>query len=226
MKIVPLTQGKFATVDDEDFERVMQLKWRLDSKGYAFRAQQINGKIVRISMHRFIINAPEGIFVDHKDGDRLNNTKSNLRLCDLPQNAKNRSPNKNKGFKGVNFKDGGWEAVIKADGKRIYIGYFNNEIAAANAYNHYAKDHHGEFARLNAVEEMANWEEYRYKGTSRYKGVFWNSNQNRWCSYVRVNRKKIYVGSYKTEIEAVIAYNKKALEFGLPLNEIVEEAMA
>src|ERR1044071_1696611 len=84
MKLIPLTQSKFALVDDSDFERIRQYKWYYND-GYAITYHK--GK--RIRMHRLIMNAPDGVDVDHRDTNKLNNQKSNLRLCTTTQNNRN-----------------------------------------------------------------------------------------------------------------------------------------
>ena len=92
MKFLPLSQGLFATVSDEDFERVNAFKWHASAQGrqcdrfYACRKQTINGKRVKIWLHRFIMGLPhslEGVdplVVDHDDGDGLNCQRNNLKV--------------------------------------------------------------------------------------------------------------------------------------------------
>lgn len=151
-RLIPLTQGKFAVVDAEDYERLAQHKWhcrKAKNNFYAFRRKQ--NKMV--SMHREIINAPEGLLVDHIDGNGLNNRKGNVRLCTYAQNACNRRPNRNtrSKYKGVSFhkRDKKWEAQIMWNGKGIYLGRFDNEIEAAVTYDRKAEELFGEFAYLN-----------------------------------------------------------------------------
>lgn len=85
MKQIPLTQGKFAIVDDEDFERVNAFKWQYHCDGYATSQKS--------KMHRFILNAPKGMVVDHKNHDGLDNRKENIWICTNSQNQLNRNPN-------------------------------------------------------------------------------------------------------------------------------------
>jgi len=104
-------------------------------------------------MHRFILNAPRHKLVDHIDGNGLNNRKANLRLCNHSQNAWNRRPNSgcHSKYKGVywNKDKKKWHATISKSYKRIHLGYFDNEIEAARAYDKKAKEFFGEFAYLN-----------------------------------------------------------------------------
>lgn len=158
MKSIPLTHGKFAIVDDEDYEWLMQWKWQASEKGYATRTQWVgNGKQKRISMHRLINKTPDGLETDHINGNRLDNRKCNLRTCTNAENQQNRR--KKEGttsvYKGVhwNSKDKRWYALIKHDGKTTYLGSFKNEIDAATTYNKAASEIHGEFARINNLRQ-------------------------------------------------------------------------
>jgi hypothetical protein len=97
--------------------------------------------------------------VDHKDLNKLNNLRSNLRMCTGSQNEMNK--NKSSGqhsstYKGVTWHipTQKWRTSIRFNGKRIYIGYFVDEIVAARAYNGAAIKYHGEFARLNIIPEI------------------------------------------------------------------------
>ena len=148
-------------VDDSDYERVMELgSWRLDR--YVKRTKYIatvNGKQIAktILLHRFIMNPPIGVQVDHIDRDVLNNQKSNLRLCSSIQNSYNRNIQKSNtsGYKGVVWvqKKKRWRAVICFDSKTKSLGYHKCKHEAARAYNAAALIHHGEFARLNEILE-------------------------------------------------------------------------
>lgn len=156
MKQIPLTQGKFALVDDEDFDRVNQYKWRYDN-GYAVRTTHGSHKMrKKISMHHFIMNTLECIETDHRDLNRSNNQKYNLRTCTTSQNQANRKllPTNTSGFKGVKIRKEGYiQGYIRVRGKLIYTGSFKNVIDAATAYNEVAKKYFGEFAQLNIIPE-------------------------------------------------------------------------
>lgn len=152
-KQIPLTQGKFATVDDADYEWLNQWKWTAYRNGnnwYAIRfaGQKKNRK--GIAMHRLIANAPVGMDVDHKDHDGLNNTKGNLRVCTRAQNLRNRKMSKsNSGYIGVHKEGDGYRATIAVSGKTHYVGYFHSAEEAAKARDEAARKLHGEFARTN-----------------------------------------------------------------------------
>lgn len=158
MAQIKLTQNKVAIVDDANFEWLNQWKWQYDL-GYARRSVNMgkfeNGKqhITHISMHRLIMDEPENMEIDHKNGDGLDNRRSNLRICTRAQNQQNRKIHKNKEFKGVNWhkRVGRWAVAIRVNKKLIHIGYYSDRHVAAKAYDEAAKKHFGEFARTNNV---------------------------------------------------------------------------
>ena len=155
MKLISLSQGKFSKVDDEDFERVVAHKWQYNPyTGYA--ATHLNTK-KQITLHRFIINAKPGEITDHINLDKLDNRKSNLRLCTQAQNTQNRlraSHNKC-GYKGVFLHPSKkWMAYIRHNGKQIYIGLYKDIIDAALAYDKKAIELFGEFARPNFCTKL------------------------------------------------------------------------
>lgn len=157
MKKIPLTQGKFALIDNEDFEKINQFKWtankQVSGQYVAVRRFSINKKATYVRMHNFITGAP---FVDHADGDSLNNTRKNLRPCTPAQNNWNRSNNKKPNsskYKGVSFdkKSKKFAASIHLNNKKIHLGFFKNEADAALAYNSEALKLFGKFSKLNEV---------------------------------------------------------------------------
>ena len=106
-------------------------------------------------MHREIMHAPDGMVVDHKNRNGIDNRPDNLRVCTPAQNEYNKAPRgKRSRFKGV-YPDGDkWYAVIKHKGETYYLGTFDDEIAAAKARDRKAYELEGEFAYLNFPEEI------------------------------------------------------------------------
>jgi hypothetical protein len=156
MKEIRLSQNKTAIVDDSDYERINRWKWSAHSnkgKWYAVRFVGTWPLQECIRMHRTILDAPAGVLIDHRDGDGLNNTRSNLRLCNTIQNAQNRNKqiNNTSGYKGVSWAKwaNSYRAQIWDNTKKIHLGYFKNAEDAARAYDVAAQKYHGEFAVLN-----------------------------------------------------------------------------
>jgi hypothetical protein len=154
MKRIPLTQGEYALVDDEDYERVVaEGSWfvhrgRNSKTLYAYRSNP------HTQMHRFILQAPVDIEVDHADLNGLNNQRSNLRLATKSDSQRNKgiSSNNTSGFKGVSWHrhTSKWRATIKVDDHQIQLGGFTDPMDAAKAYDRAAIEYHGEFAVTNA----------------------------------------------------------------------------
>lgn len=161
MKLLSLTRGKFATVDDADFEFLSKWKWRaLDTQrvrvSESFYA--IRGGRNSVYMHREIakrIGFDESKQVDHMDGDGLNNKRSNLRACTNGENMRNarKTANRSSQYKGVHWNKHAkkWQARIHVL-KTTHLGYFDDEETAAKAYDEAARKHYGSFARLNLAE--------------------------------------------------------------------------
>lgn len=165
MKKIELTNGMFAIIDDEDYERLSKYTWEY-LNGYAIRRQHIkyeSGKAIvkRYRMHREIMGTPIGLETDHINGDRLDNRKSNLRICTSAQNKQNRKINRKNttGYKGVIIekKTRGEKhynlirAQITLDSRIKCLGYYKTLEDAAQAYNEAAIRYFGEFANLNQV---------------------------------------------------------------------------
>lgn len=160
MRSIELTQGRTVLVDDADFEYLNQWKWRFvaDKRnpqytGYALRNTMINGKETTVRMHRDITGVSKSHQVDHVNGNGLDNTRANLRICVGSQNQANRGKQKNckSGFKGVSWNKSKrkWVSFIQVLGKHIYLGGFDCKINAARVYDEKAKEVFGGFARTN-----------------------------------------------------------------------------
>lgn len=148
MKQIPLTQGKFALVDDEDYDFLMQWKWWYHTGGYAARNEYlgiVNGrpKNKHKYMHRIINKTPDNLQTDHKNGDKLDNQKLNLRNATCGQNLVNRKT------KGIQFDARGkrkYRARICVNKKALCLGSFFTEQEALNAYNNASLKYHGVFS--------------------------------------------------------------------------------
>lgn len=156
---IPLTRGKIAVIDDEDFDLVSGYKWYANnSSGNKFYAMadtpRKDGKRgQRLYMHRLILGLTDKCaHTDHIDRDGLNNRRSNLRICTNSENQRNRGilVNNTSGYKGVSRwtgrGKGEWQAQIMVDGKGRHLGLFTSKEDAYAAYCKAAKELHGEFA--------------------------------------------------------------------------------
>jgi hypothetical protein len=148
MREVPLTNScRVALVDDEDYERVAARKWRLQNGPYASSTNRPH-----VLMHRFILDAPPDRQVDHRNGDKLDNRRSNLRFCTQSENTANTmlSRQNKTGYKGVHpDRPGRWKAAIGYGPAWTHLGNYTTPEAAAHAYDNAARERYGEFARLN-----------------------------------------------------------------------------
>jgi hypothetical protein len=154
VKQIPLTQGKFALVDDEDFDYLSQWKWHITARKYAARSLTLNGKKSSIYMHRVLSKNDKRLHTDHINGDTFDNRKENLRICSAAENIRNAKSKKGSShYKGVSWSKerNKWHVNITYNRKAHYIGRFEKEIDAAIAYNNAAKKFFGAFARLNKI---------------------------------------------------------------------------
>lgn len=157
MKLIPLTQGKFAMVDDEDFEELSQVRWYAARDGktfYAFRKVRIDARTGAqrqrtVSMHKALTGLP---VTDHRDGNGLNNQRANLRDGRMFNN-RNRPLRRDSltGLKGVHRdkQSGRWIAKIEPAGGRRYLGRFTSKEDAARAYDAAARELYGEYGCYN-----------------------------------------------------------------------------
>jgi len=149
---IPLSQGLVALIDDEDFDAVdAHGKWhayRCRCTFYARKNYNRGGTWVSLRMHQVITGWD---FVDHINGDGLDNRRVNLRPATVALNARNRRirSNNTSGYKGIYRKENRWYATVTVDGRHYALGGYATAEEAARAYDAGALIHHGEFARLN-----------------------------------------------------------------------------
>lgn len=158
MKEIKLTQNKITLVDDDVYELIKNKSWcafthKRRKTYYAVGTiKDENGKHKTIRLHRFILKVTDkNVFVDHIDGNGLNNQRGNLRISTREQNQQNRPKNKNNksGYKGVYFDKAKnkWTSKIMVNRKAIHLGRFDDVKIAAKAYQDAALKYHGEFSK-------------------------------------------------------------------------------
>jgi hypothetical protein len=146
MKLIPLTKGYFAKVDDSDYKYLSQWKWHYNC-GYAERKVSKNGKQTHVLMHRVISGFH---FVDHRNGDKLDNQRKNLRKANHSTNAMNMKKHRGVSkYKGVSNDRGYWRVQIWKNKKKAFTANAPTELWAAMIYDLNAPLLFGPFARLN-----------------------------------------------------------------------------
>ena len=236
---IPLSKGLFAKVSVEDFDRVNQFKWSASinkNKSYGVRAiskKITGGKYLIERLHQFILGRS---WVDHINGDGLDNRRCNLRLANRCQNMRNtqkRSGTTSSEFKGVFWSNTyeRWLAQITPARKRMHLGYFLLEKDAARAYDAAARLHFGEYARTNFAESapddgvkgrLVPYAAGRASRAAKHVLGVVKTRHNRWRANIWNPRspeeiiaggKRInFIGTFPSEKEAALAYDARARE--------------
>jgi len=151
-KHIKLTQGKWAIVDDDDYEALSRQKWYAYQKHSGWYASSTSSRPNRrqLHMHRVIMSAKAGELVDHINCDGLDNRKQNLRICSRAENARNSRiyTNNTSGYKGVSKNGPGWRATITVENVQHNLGTYKTKIEAFKAYCLAAEKFHLEFANF------------------------------------------------------------------------------
>lgn len=226
MKLIPLTKGYSAMVDDADFDWLSQWRWHAKPDGNSVYAQRgckgENGKWSTLLMHRAIMGVTDrNILVDHWKGNGLNNTRENIRFCTRTQNGMNRSKNivSSSAYKGLAWHKPSqkWRVGISINGKSTHIGLFDLEEDAARVYNQFAKQHYGAFAKYNDVSPMFPDHEWKPmviipRNSTGFRGVSVSKNKCKWDACISRNGKTVFLGAFSDPIEAAKAYDQAARE--------------
>ena len=150
---VDVGKNKVSLIDLDDVDKIKNNNW------YIHKAGMVMSRISsdkHVKLHRYIMDFPTGKDIDHINHDKLDNRKSNLRICSHKQNARNTKKmikETSSIYKGVSFRSNynNWRSFIKTNEKQIHLGIFENEIDAAIAYNNKALELFGEYANLNII---------------------------------------------------------------------------
>jgi hypothetical protein len=143
MKNIPLTQGKYALVDDEDYDWLMTWKWFV-YKGHSTDYAMANDDGTTIQMHRVILMTHTNEVVDHINHNGLDNRRCNLRNCTIRENCANRINIGTSKYTGVYYSGSvhdrnlkKWRAEITVNRKHIHLGRYHTELEAYYAYQYY-----------------------------------------------------------------------------------------
>lgn len=216
MKEVFVRPNSIALVDDDQYERVNKIKWYLSKGGYALSGSHKNLGIKPFTkMHRFILGTEPGVLIDHRDGNKMNNQKYNLREASPEQNVHNQKKRSGtiNNYKGANFikKLGLWQARCRMNHQDYFLGYFKSEIAAAYAYNKKAASI-SSFILLNDLpfnteylEEILISDRAVIKPcvmVSPYNFIYYHEKKRLWNIRIFFNGKVTYKGGFITDTDA------------------------
>lgn len=168
VKLIALSENKFAIIDEDDYLLVKDFKWYLDKTSAGYRARGRQKKAPRCSpvlMHRLIMDATKGMTIDHRNGNGLDNRRENLRLCTVGQNNMNRRRLQNSntsGHRGVHWDKsrGRWIADISVNNKVVHLGRFEKLEDATLAYKCASIQHYGEFSPMDSSNYARDLEQF------------------------------------------------------------------
>lgn len=217
--IATTTNGTDFIIDDSD-SYLLEDTWHFASTGYILRNKDLK------KIHRAIMNAKTGELVDHKDRNKLNNSKSNLRIATVNQSVHNQGKRKNTKtkYKGVCFKPkmNLFEARCRMNGLDLQLGNYITDYSAAYAYNKKALEL-SEFSCVNELDYPIEYLEevlVSHRRTSpvaekrsKYKNVYWNKKTGRmksgkWTTIIIIKKVRIDLGRYDSDLDAFNIYAK------------------
>jgi len=210
---IPLDIGRVALVSIEDWERIDKIGWHFRKDNGYVCCGGYNGQ--ERYLHRFVMDCPKGLVVDHINGDKLDNRRENLRVCTYQENSFNRrnlARTNTTGFTGVCKRRHRFQAHYTAGSKVTVVGMYATAEEAARARDTALKAIAGEFLNPN-IEGAAPMASNLRQRTSIYRGV--TKVQGRWTARIFDNKIK-YLGRFATELGAHEAYQaaKKAMAVG------------
>jgi hypothetical protein len=210
MKIIPVKYGKvylLTSVDTEDYKKLSSFRWFLSSKGYA---KSGNSYLPERSLHRNIMLPPDHLFVDHINGNKLDNRKINLRICTNSENLRNRGKplNNTSGYKGVCFDKSRNKYCVNIvkDSKNYLIGRFACIIKAAENYDlanivlfkefsntNFPKENYS-LDRIEVMEARINKLFIKKIPKSKNKYIYLSGSM--WVFSIRINGKRFQSDGY------------------------------
>jgi hypothetical protein len=208
--------SSYGRMGEKKTHTIFNCDWK-DDKGKGYAHKIINTERYRVHILvalTFVPNPSSLPFVDHLDRCKWNNHASNLRWCTTGMNLANATKRSNltSQFKGVHKLGEKWIASIHPEYTTQYLGTYDTEEMAAAAYNASARVFFGEFAVLNAVDEILEKQfPARKVKKSKYRGVYWVEKNQKWKVAIRHENRTRNIGAFATEREAALAFNKAAI---------------
>jgi len=182
---------------------IQDLKQSVNNKGYLFVFLCNKTKPKRFYAHQlvaisFLNHIPKkGIVVDHIDGNPLNNNLNNLQIITHRENV-SKSLKHNHTNTGIRIKNGKYSVHIKIENVDYYLGRYETLELAKLEYKNVLKEYEeNKILPKNYVDFYSN-----------IKGISYNKLKNTWIAYAYIDRKRVHIGTYKTELEAIINRNK------------------
>jgi len=180
-------KGHRTLVDEDIYNKYGSLSWFLSDTGYAMRRPTLDDVTkVTIRLHRLVIEAPEGMVVDHLNGDPLDNRRSNLRICTQLENSRNRH-----GIKGYVWDESKHKWMVRY--RNTFYGRYNTEAEAKRAYQ-------------LACSGVSYKKRERRQMYHLPTGVFRNKGNKGYQAKAQINGERIYLGTFATIEEAEKAY--------------------
>lgn len=219
-------KGGYATVSAIDYKSLSKHNWSLDNDGYA----RGHAEGITINMHTFIMkqyeNIPNNMIIDHINKNRLDNRRENLRLLTVALNNQNRTVSKNKKSsiyacvvydkKCKKYKA---ETYIGGNGKSVYLGLYNTEIGAAEAFDMYIVHNNYSHVGLNFPNKKDEYLKRKYvpynkNKQCKYVGVV--RSGNRFVAIIHLNKKRKFIKYSNNEEECAEAYDSYIVENNIP----------
>jgi len=231
MKEIFLSNGMKCLVSECDYDDLIAYSWHFHG-AYAYRHSRDNGIDKVVLMHRHIMKPSVGMTIDHVNMNKLDNRRENLRICTHAQNCHNkpaRQSNISTGYKNVaRTRFNRFNVMLTYNKKVYYSGQFRSLRDAVSAANKLGKEVVGEFYKedtFNDSDEIILPLRFnKLSGTtSKYRGVSFSAQAKKFKAYITHNRTVYHLGYFKSEEEAALKYNEKAVELGIDhylLNEI------
>lgn len=196
-----------AIIDIEDTDKIKEFSWCLDDYGYAHSSNPTK------RLHQLLINYDTNInIVDHIDKNKLNNRKSNLRICTKLENNRNIGiqKNNNSGFTGVIYDDkrGLWVSSITVNYKNVYLGSYKTYKEAVKSRILGEIEYYKEYSPNKHLLDEYN--DVELKPVTREPindiiGISWKRDRDKWHAYININGKRVNLGYFSDKQDAIKA---------------------